>query len=82
MEGTRRIVDEVLSVMAAAPIIPSSSAQVKQQLIITRLAQRLGLRQETVWARLGELPQATRKERKNGRQNQLKREHPDQCCRR
>ena len=27
----------------------------KQELIVTRLAHRLGLRQETVWARLGEL---------------------------
>ncbi len=55
VDGTRRVVDEVLGVMAAAPPLPSQAAQVKQELIVTRLAHRLGLRQETVWARLGEL---------------------------
>lgn len=55
VEGTRRVVDEVLVVMATAPSLPSRSSQVKQELIVTRLAHRLGLRQETVWARLGEL---------------------------
>jgi DNA primase len=49
------VVDEVLGIMAAAPPLPSKAAQVKQELIVTRLAHRLGLRQETVWARLGEL---------------------------
>lgn len=55
VEGTRRVVDEVLGIMAAAPAMPSKAAQVKQELIVTRLAHRLGLRQETVWARLAEL---------------------------
>jgi DNA primase len=48
-------VDAVLSVMAAAPERASQASQVKQELIVTRLAHRLGLRQETVWTRLGEL---------------------------
>jgi DNA primase len=61
VDGTRRVVDEVLGVMAMAPTLPSRAAQVKQELIITRLAQRLGLRQETVWARLGELKTERRK---------------------
>ena len=61
VEGTRRVVDEVLGVMAAAPPLPSQGAQVKQELIVTRLAHRLGLRQETVWARLGELKNERRK---------------------
>jgi DNA primase len=55
VETTRRIIDEVLGVMAAAPPLPSKASQVKQELIVTRLAHRLGLRQETVWARFGEL---------------------------
>ncbi|MDB5312717.1 MAG: primase [Gemmataceae bacterium] len=55
VEGTRRIIDEVLGVMAAAPVVPNRAGQVKQELIVTRLAHRLGLRQETVWARFGEL---------------------------
>ena len=54
--ATRRIVDDVLGVHGRWPRrCPSASAQVKQELIVTRLAHRLGLRQETVWARLGEL---------------------------
>ncbi len=55
VETTKRIADSVLAVLALAPAIPSASAQVKQELIVTRLAHRLGLRQETVWARLGEM---------------------------
>src|SRR5262249_9470973 len=61
VETTRRIIDEVLSVMAAAPPLASKAAQVKQELIITRLAHRLGLRQETVWARFGELKKERRR---------------------
>jgi DNA primase len=55
IEGTRRVVDAILGVMALAPPMPSQTVQVRQELIVTRLAHRLGLRQETVWARLGEL---------------------------
>lgn len=55
VENTKRIVDSVLGVLALAPAIPSASAQVKQELLVSRLAHRLGLRQETVWARLAEL---------------------------
>ena len=55
VEAKRRIIDAVLGIMTSAPVIASQSSQVKQELIVTRLAQRLGLRHETVWARLGEL---------------------------
>lgn len=55
IESTRRVIDEVLGIMAAAPAVPSQAAQVKQELIVTRLAHRLGVRQETIWARLAEL---------------------------
>ena len=61
VEGTRRVVDAILGVMALAPPIPSQAGQVRQELIVTRLAHRLGLRQETVWARLGELRAERRK---------------------
>lgn len=60
VEATRKAVDEVLGVMAAAPALPSQAAQVKQELMVTRVAHRMGLRQETVWARLGELRAARR----------------------
>ncbi|QJW94445.1 DNA primase [Frigoriglobus tundricola] len=55
VETARRILDDVLVIMAAAPPTPNQAAQVKQELIVTRLSHRLGLKQETVWARLGEL---------------------------
>ena len=68
VEATRRIVDEILGVMAAAPVLPSQASQVKQELIVTRLAHRLGLRQETVWSRYGEL----KRERRHRDQQQAK----------
>ncbi|HEY3787262.1 MAG TPA: DNA primase [Urbifossiella sp.] len=55
VEATRRIIDAVLGIMAGAPVLKSQASQVKQELIVTRLAQRLGLRHETVWSRFGEL---------------------------
>jgi len=55
VEATRRIIDAVLRIMAGAPALKSQTSQVKQELIVTRLAQRLGLRHETVWSRFGEL---------------------------
>jgi DNA primase len=61
VEATRRIIDAVLGIMAAAPALTSQISQVKQELIVTRLAQRLGLRHETVWARLGELKRERKK---------------------
>lgn len=62
VEATRRVVDAVLGVLAAAPPLPGRATQVKRELMVTRLAHRLGLRQETVWSRLGEL-QAERRRR-------------------
>lgn len=55
VEGQRRIVDAILGIMALAPPVPSQAGQVRQELIVTRVAHRLGLRQETVWKRLAEL---------------------------
>lgn len=65
LEDVKRIVDSVLAVMALAPSIPSAAAQVKQELAISRLAHRLHLRQETVWARLGELRSEHRRREAN-----------------
>lgn len=55
VEGQRRTVDSILSVMALAPRLPGQAGKVKQELLMTRIAHRIGLRQETVWARFGEL---------------------------
>jgi DNA primase len=62
VEGTKRVVDAVLAVMALAPELPGQAGRVKQELLVTRLAHRLGLRQETVWARFGELRDSRKKE--------------------
>jgi DNA primase len=58
VEGARRVVDAVLGIMALAPEMPGQAGQVKRELIVTRIAHRLGLREETVWARFGELKRA------------------------
>jgi DNA primase len=55
VEGRRRAVDAVLSVIALAPEITGQAGLVKRELIINRIAQRLALKEETVWARLKEL---------------------------
>jgi DNA primase len=63
IESTKRIIDEILGTMAHAPEILGQAGQVKMELLITRISHRLGLRQETVWTRFGELRQ-TRKDQK------------------
>ena len=55
VETTRRIVDDILGTLSIADQARSVQTQVKRELIVTRLSHRLGLRQETVWARLSEL---------------------------
>ncbi|HLW67546.1 MAG TPA: DNA primase [Gemmataceae bacterium] len=61
IEGQRRVVDSVLGVMALVPEVTGQDAQVKRELIVNRIAQRLGVREATLWARLREL-RAGRKE--------------------
>ena len=55
VDAARRMVDAVLGVMALAPAVPNQSAALKQELIVTRLAHRLGVRLEVVRKRLSEL---------------------------
>ncbi len=61
VEDKRRAVDAVLGIIALAPPMPGQAGAVKAQLMVNRIAQRLGLKEETVWARLKEL-----RERKRG----------------
>jgi DNA primase len=66
IEGRRRAADAVLGVIALAPEMAGSAGAIKQQLIVTRITQRLALKEESVWARLKELRgQARSRERKN-----------------
>ena len=55
LENKKQLVDSVLKLMAYAPELPGNASNVKHELVVTRIAHRLGLRQETVWARFGEL---------------------------
>jgi DNA primase len=75
VEGKRRALDAVLAVIALAPELPGQSGQVKFQLIVTRIAQRLGVREETVWARLNELRDA-RRDRRESRRPDAETEEP------
>jgi DNA primase len=60
-EQTSRAVDAILGVIAMAPDIPSESVQIKRERIVTRLEQRFGLRQGTLWKRLVNLQQVRRR---------------------
>lgn len=55
VEGRRRIADAVLGVIALATPLPGEAGAVKMELMVSRVARRLALREETVWARLNEL---------------------------
>jgi DNA primase len=58
VEGRRRAVESVLKIIALAPVLPGEAGSVKTQLMVSRIARRLALQEETVWKRLGELRQA------------------------
>jgi DNA primase len=55
VEGQRRAVDAVLGIIALAPPLKGQAGAVRTQLMVNRIARRLGLKEETVWARLEEL---------------------------
>jgi DNA primase len=60
VEESRRAVDAVLGIIALAPPLTGQAGAVKAELMVSRIARRLALKEETVWARLDEL----RKERR------------------
>lgn len=51
LEGQRRAAEQILAMMAAAP----AERPLKIELMISRLAHRLRIKEETLWARLREL---------------------------
>jgi DNA primase len=61
IESRRRAVDAVLGVIALAPEMAGEAGELKRQLVVNRIAQRLGLQEKTVWARLNELRSAQRR---------------------
>ncbi|MFM7152448.1 MAG: DNA primase, partial [Gemmataceae bacterium] len=58
VEGRRRIADAVLRVIAMANPMPGEAGAIKTELMVTRIARRLALKEETVWARWNEFRQA------------------------
>jgi len=60
VEERRRAVDAVLGIIALAPPLVGQAGAVKAQLMVSRIAQRFVLKEETVWARLDELRAARR----------------------
>jgi DNA primase len=55
VEESRRAVDAVLGIIALAPPLTGQAGAVKAELMVSRIARRLALKEETVWARLEEL---------------------------
>ncbi|QVL33064.1 DNA primase [Telmatocola sphagniphila] len=55
VEGKRRIADTLLRIMVAAPETSETSIRMKQDLIVHRISQRLGLMVDTLRSRLQEL---------------------------
>ena len=58
IEGKLRVLNAILRVIAAAPRQLGEIGDLKTQLIVTRIARRLILKEETVWLRLEELRRA------------------------
>jgi DNA primase len=58
VEGSRRAVEAVLGILALVPDDAGSEAAVRRELILGRVARRLGLREETLRGRLTELRRA------------------------
>jgi DNA primase len=52
VEGRRRAVDAILNVVALGAENADQAGAVKQELVVNRIAQRMSLREQTVWDRL------------------------------
>jgi DNA primase len=74
VEGRRRAVDAVLAIIALAPELAGQAGAIKRELMVTRIAHRLGLREELVWARLNEL----RERRRRSARTDARKEEPEE----
>jgi len=61
VEGKRRALEAILGIIALAPEVTGQAGAVKRELVVSRIAQRLALKEETVWARLRELRETPRR---------------------
>ncbi len=55
VEGRRRAIDSVLRIIAVGSPMSGQADQLKRELMISRIAQQFGTREETLWQRLKEL---------------------------
>jgi DNA primase len=55
IEGQRRVIDTILGVISRAPQATDQAAQVKRDLMLTRISHRLGVQETTIRHRLKEL---------------------------
>lgn len=55
VEGQRQALEDILKVIALAPEMPGQEGAIRRELMVTRIARRLHVQEETVWARLKEL---------------------------
>src|SRR5262249_13603544 len=55
VDGRYRVAEAVLGVIALATPLPGEAGAIKTELMVTRIARRLALREETLWARLDEM---------------------------
>ncbi len=70
VEGRRRAADAVLAIIALAPELVGQSGAMKRELMVTRIAQRLGMREPTVRGRLDELRQRRQRAEENRHRNE------------
>jgi DNA primase len=61
VEGRRKAVDDLLRLIALAPALPGEAGRIKHALILNRIAQRLGLKEEMLLGRLKELAEQSRR---------------------
>jgi len=78
IEARRRAVDEVLRVIALAPDMPGQTGAIKRELLVTRIGQRLGLKEDIIWARLQELRAAKRPAEREPVKHQSEQESPSE----
>jgi DNA primase len=61
VDGRREAIDSLLGVIVKVPWQTDQKGQIKRELVINRIAQRLALTEKMLWDRLGELRQGERK---------------------
>lgn len=76
IEGQRRAVEAVLGVLALTPELPGQAGAVKRELIVSRIARRLMLKEETVWSRLEEIRRNQRRAGDRHESSKVSRENP------